>query len=415
MNDQATRGDPSAFRLLQHGHRDMVSATAFNWYGNRFGTGSVDGTIKIHNKHKDGSWSICDTWSAHSSEIHQIQWLPVAIYPNLIASLAADGKFKIWAEDPTIPPGKGKRFNSWGNKTVFELFSVSRSPYLSFSITHISLSRHTFLAIINRSGTVFIYENDEPENLDSWYEIDSFVVCEKPARGEEISFKIAFDPNLNPTYTAILQGVPKDALGLVVASMYTASVWRTREITQCVSLGSTNTKEFYRAVELKGHKGLVRDIAWAPGNIRGHDVIATVCKDGFLRIFKVWTPPKNMQKDEEMAHNKEDVQIQNQDPLFPQSVEAGIKRPSSSPGSEPVETPATLEEKKNNKVLHIAKEVALLNMDEGRLPPWKVEFDADGTLLGSTSDDGKVCLWKRDISGTWAKYSELAMAKDDIT
>lgn len=72
MDNQLPDTNLSAFHLLQHGHRDMVSASAFNSYGNRFGTGSVDGTIKIHNKHKDGSWHLCDTWSAHSSEIHQV-------------------------------------------------------------------------------------------------------------------------------------------------------------------------------------------------------------------------------------------------------------------------------------------------------------------------------------------------------
>ncbi|KAI1001580.1 hypothetical protein K3495_g6622 [Podosphaera aphanis] len=405
MDDLPSISEPDTFSLLRHGHRDMVSATAFNSYGDRFGTGSVDGSIKIHNKHKDGSWHHCDTWNAHSSEIIQILWFPTSIYPNLIASLAADGKFRIWAEDPTIPPGTGRRFNFQTNKTVFELSSTSRSPFLSFTIAHNLSSRHTFLALINRSASVFVYENDEPENLELWTEIDSFVACEKPARGEEISFRVAFDPNLQPTYTAILQGVSKDALGLVVASMYTVSVWRTRDISHSVSLGSANTKEFYRAVELKGHRGLVRDVAWAPGNIRGHDVIATACKDGFVRVFQVWTPSNDIEKDRSTNSNEK-----------PQLFEsAEIKRKSNPSG-----IGAGLggirhaqdEKEKDGTITHMAKEVGLLAVDEGSLPPWKVEFDADGHLLGSTSDDGKVTLWRREPSGEWAKYSELTMARD---
>lgn len=341
----------------------------------------------------------------------QIQWLPATIYPNLIASLAADGKFRIWAEDPTIPPGKGRRFNSSINKYIFELCSKSRSTFLSFAVTHNFFSRHNFLALIDRSGLVVAYENSDPENLESWVEFDNFIVCEKPARGEEISFKIAFDPNLSPTYTAILQGVPKDALGLVAAGMYTASVWRTREITHNVSLGSETRKEFYRAVELTGHRGLVRDIAWAPGNIRGHDLIATVCKDGFLRVFKVCTSSDDTKKKNSIPTKSEDVQF-SKNVSSSRAITAGAKNISSSFTTEiDFIRPTSDEKEKDCLVAHLAEEVARLTVDENRLPPWKVEFDTDGLLIGTTSDDGKVCLWKRDMNGNWAKYSELVMER----
>lgn len=60
------------FRLIQHGHRDMVSAVAFNSYGDRFASTSVDGKIKVYNRHRDGSWNVCDTWGAHNAEILQV-------------------------------------------------------------------------------------------------------------------------------------------------------------------------------------------------------------------------------------------------------------------------------------------------------------------------------------------------------
>ena len=64
--------EADGFALLQHGHRDMVEATAFNAYGDRFATSSVDGKIKVYNRHKDGSWNFCDTWLAHTAEILQV-------------------------------------------------------------------------------------------------------------------------------------------------------------------------------------------------------------------------------------------------------------------------------------------------------------------------------------------------------
>jgi hypothetical protein len=62
-----------AFQLLNHGHRDMIATSAFNYYGDRFATGSVDGKIKVYNKNNAGHWVLCDTWGAHNAEVYQVQ------------------------------------------------------------------------------------------------------------------------------------------------------------------------------------------------------------------------------------------------------------------------------------------------------------------------------------------------------
>jgi nucleoporin SEH1 len=67
-----TDSSHDGFSLLQHGHKDMVQATAFNAYGDRFASSSVDGKIKVYNRHKDGTWNLCDTWGAHTAEILQV-------------------------------------------------------------------------------------------------------------------------------------------------------------------------------------------------------------------------------------------------------------------------------------------------------------------------------------------------------
>lgn len=60
---------PSFDLNFQHGHKDLVQAVAFNTYGDRCATGSVDGKIRVFNRHKDGTWRLCDTWTAHGGEI----------------------------------------------------------------------------------------------------------------------------------------------------------------------------------------------------------------------------------------------------------------------------------------------------------------------------------------------------------
>ena len=237
--------------------------------------------------------------------------------------------------------------------------------------------------------------------------MDTVTVCNTPSRGEETSFKVEFDPNLEPCYNAIRQGVQRDSLALIVASMNRASIWRTKEISHKVSLGSTITKEFYLAVELKGHRGLVRDVAWAPGNIRGFDVVSTACKDGFIRVFTITTPVKGAKETSSNDYSKmpEQVYVANR------SAENGTRNTPSGIGAGLAGARSGLNrqeaEGKQGEVLHLAKEVSRL--EANRTPVWRVEFDDDGQLLGSTGDDGKLMLWRREPSGVWSKSAELAM------
>lgn len=61
--------------IMKHGHHDLVQAVAFNAYGDRCATGSVDGKIRVFNRHKDSIWRLCDTWTAHGGEILEVSWL----------------------------------------------------------------------------------------------------------------------------------------------------------------------------------------------------------------------------------------------------------------------------------------------------------------------------------------------------
>lgn len=62
----------NVFDIIQHGHKDIVQAIAFNAYGDRCATGSVDGKIRVFNRHKDGTWRLCDHWGAHGGEILEV-------------------------------------------------------------------------------------------------------------------------------------------------------------------------------------------------------------------------------------------------------------------------------------------------------------------------------------------------------
>lgn len=480
-------GGPSAFDLvLKHGHADLVACAAFNAYGDRCATGSVDGRVRVFNRARDGLWRLCDAWPAHPAELLDLQWLPPTIYPNLVASLGVEGRFKLWAEDPGGAGVAGRRFaNSGGGgplggsggliagrtggggggglaqgrdatpKAAYETRSA-RGPYRSFSMKHNDETRHTYLALLAADGHLSVMENEQVENLSDYSNLDDWNVfgdgshvtqpqgggggvagggggggmvsgqgargggynsTGRPARGEETSFRVRFDPNPEVCYTALRAGVPTDALGLVVAAMDRVLVYRTRDTVTSQMGIATSVKEFYLAAELPGHKGLVRDVAWAPGNIRGYDVIATACQDGYVRVFKLETPislsgekangkgwSSNVLKKhakhasaDEAAKSSPDVAA-----AHPQSgISSGLGRSRSGADRRSGGQPG--------QVKHVAEEISKLNSH--RTPVWRVGFDDDGQVLGSVGDDGKLMCYRQTPDGTWAKSAELAMMK----
>ena len=70
------------FADFDAGHRDLVSVTKFNFYGNRIVTASTDHRMKVWDM-KDGQWRLMDTWRAHDAEIRDVR-ASDAIYPHIL-------------------------------------------------------------------------------------------------------------------------------------------------------------------------------------------------------------------------------------------------------------------------------------------------------------------------------------------
>ncbi|KAI0011033.1 WD domain-containing protein [Xylariaceae sp. FL0662B] len=404
--------DGAAFEIVQHGHKDLVQAIAFNAYGDRCATGGVDGKIRVFNRHKDGIWKLCDNWKAHAGEILELQWLPPTIYPNLLASLGIEGRFRLWAEDPSAAPGRRFSSRDGNGKTVSELRSV-RHPYRSFSVKHDEVTRSTYVALLAVDGHLTVYEGEEPETLTDYTKFDDFQASAKPSRGEETCLKVRFDPNPEPCYTALRAGVPTDALSLVVSGMTTVRIFRTRDTVTSSFGAATRSREFYLAIEINEHGHLVRDVAWAPGNYRGYDMLATACQDGFVRVFRIDTPfSKDDGKTWSLAdivgsgRSDENLAISRQSqPRRLSQAPSGIRAEIDKSGTHGERTSTDLP----GQVQHTFK--VLSKLGAHRSPVWRVGFDDDGQILGSVGDEGKLMCYRQLPDGSWAKSSELGMMK----
>lgn len=188
-----------------------------------------------------------------------------------IGTVGEDLKLKIWQEDVTQPPNSGRRF-----RNIFRLTSPVRTPYVSLDFRNLELE--TWLAVITRDGLLTVLEPVNPDNLSEWQPIDQFRVCAEPARGEETSFKVQFHHDPVDMTHLVMPSWDSKSLSIVVAAMDTLKIYRMNA-----------DRQFYHALELGGHGGLVRDVAWANGCVRGFDLIASGSSDGVARIFEVHT------------------------------------------------------------------------------------------------------------------------------
>ncbi|KAI1431875.1 putative nuclear pore protein [Xylaria sp. CBS 124048] len=408
--------NPHPFDIIQHGHKDLVQAIAFNAYGDRCATGGIDGRLRIFNRHQDGIWRLSDNWIAHSCEILELQWLPPTVYPNMVASLGIEGRFKLWAEDPGAPPGRRFSIRSGTGKPVSEIKS-GMNPFRSFSVKHDDVTRRTWFALLARNGHLSVFEGEEPETLVEYAKVDDFEAFPKPGRGELSCFKIQFDPNPEPCYAVLRAGVPRNTLSLLASGTLSVKIFRTRE-TPGASFGSNSrAREFYLAVEIATHRRMVRDIAWAPANYRGYDIIATACQDGYLRVFRIDAP---YSEEDGRTWAEEDIMNNGKtaEEVAAAELEAQARRPSLplsgirlelEKSNEP--EPERIFTGQPGQIVHTAE---LLSQLDTECPVWRVGFDDDGQILGCVGDEGRVMCYRQKPNGEWAKSSELGMMLSTI-
>lgn len=262
-------------------------------------------------------------------------------------------KLKIWQEDVTQPPNSGRRFRS-----IFRMTAPQRHPFVSLDFRNIDLE--TWLAVITRDGYLMVMEPISPDSLADWQTLDQFRVCAAPERGEETSFRVQFHHDPTDITHALQPDSDRKSLSLVVAAMDAVKIYRTDE-----------NRRFYHAIELNGHGGLVRDISWANGSVRGYDLIASGGKDGLVRIFEVYTTPTN--QGSQSASSRKAERRQQASPSSRVTPQSGIGSALAS------RAPASATHRQaggDSQFRHSFKQVACINSKH--LDVWQVEFSFAG-------------------------------------
>uniref|UniRef100_A0A6A7GD02 Nuclear pore complex component n=1 Tax=Hirondellea gigas TaxID=1518452 RepID=A0A6A7GD02_9CRUS len=283
------------------GHEDAIRDVEYDYYGKRVATCSSDHQIKIYEKDENGSWIKVQEIKHHSASVQRVAWSRPEFGP-ILASSSTDLFVQIYVETD-----KGPNERVWKLKAKL-VDSVCAVTDIAFA----PLAQGLRLATCSRDGFVRVYEAMDVMNLSSWSLVEQFRADEKDCH--------CIDWNESPF----------DPYQIVVGTRNSAKIWEY----------SNDYKRWQSVCLLDGHTEDIYDVVWAPKMGRKYHLIATGCKDGIVRIFKI-----------------------------------------SSKGEFTVNL------------------VAELNQHQS--PVWRVSWNVTGTILASSGSDGTVRLWKADSEDNW--------------
>ncbi|KAG5438154.1 hypothetical protein PCANB_003005 [Pneumocystis canis] len=312
------------WKTIKTTHKDLIHDVTYDYYGKRLATCSSDLQVKIFDYNEEtGEWLENDSWKLG----------------QVIAICSVDRTIRIFEEQEDEDRNSGKR---WIEKARL---MDSRGAVLDiwFAPIHYGLK----LASVSADAVVRIYEAPFPNDLSQWTLIDDILLLPNPPpRDIESSFCLTWCPS------------HWDDQQLLIGAMNTVNIYRK------------NSSNKWKAEEsLDGHTDLVRDVTWGANMGRSYHIIATACKDGHVRIFKL-TNISNYPSNGNTLHNLQST------------------------------------EKKKGYMIEL-----IGDFDDHMAQVWKVSFNITGTILSSAGDDGRIRLWKANYAGDYQCLSIISMEK----
>ncbi|ORY96672.1 WD40-repeat-containing domain protein [Syncephalastrum racemosum] len=143
---------------------------------------------------------------------------------------------------------------------------------------------------------------------------------------------------------------------------------------------------WYPGEFLPGHEQEVHDVSWAPSMARSYQLIATACKDHYVRIYKITELPPS---------NTPSTSQQRNEPRTPTSKQ-----------------PQSLAARYGQRPLQVEL-IAAFNDHHAEV--WRVEWNVTGTILSSSGDDGRLRLWRAGYDGQWRQMAAVSANQPALT
>ncbi|KAJ3371003.1 epoxide hydrolase, soluble (sEH) [Allomyces arbusculus] len=392
--------------LLETAHEDLVHDLQFDFYGTRLVTASSDQKLKVWDclQHDRTSWQLSDAWKAHDASIVRVTFAHPD-YGTLLASCSFDRTVRIWEELDHEPRRSGRRW------VLRARLVDSRAPVtdLAFAPAHLGLR----LATASADGTIRIYEAMDVVNLATWTLTEEIQVVADPRGDADGPLSVswckakhlysvpvpAHAADTLPPSSAASNGPDSGAnslRGLGGTPFFTPSamlvVGGGRAPNARIYYQDAAKSKWFPGDCLVGHQDLVNDVSWAPSMGRSYQLIATACRDGKVRVFRIASGHS------QYVHNPPSPAVDRNAPaslppppvhhnnLVAAMAAANLSGPTSMAG------PGAGSPADSGAGSPLITCVACL--DEHRAQVWRAQWNITGTVLSSSGDDGTVRVWK---------------------
>ncbi|KAJ3492262.1 hypothetical protein NLI96_g113 [Meripilus lineatus] len=412
--------------LIQSAHNDLVTDAAYDFYGLRLATCSLDQRIKVWQLDEtQGTWHVEDDWKAHDAAISKVSWAHPE-FGTIIASASFDRTVKVWEqtsyveiEQPQVNGASGGPSTSsrWTERAILpEAKGTVRS--VEFAPQHFGLK----LATISSDNHLRVYECIEQPSLQTWQlseEVDVFALPSSSPASRSMSHTVT---QATPTQTSSTldsatatlvahalqqqqQATTRPGLGNREADGGWCISWcKDRHWGEIIAAGCgidgkikiiqlspsrrpvtlltldpspsrPSAEGVTRPSSIQGDGEAVSfsvtSVAWAPSCGRSYHLIATGSRDGHVRIWKVRAP--NLGDELEQDGDGEGDGVEG-------------KWTSTVVG----------------------------DFDDHKSPVGRVEWNITGTILSSAGSDGRVRLWKATAGSIWrsAGYISVEQAEE---
>ncbi|KAF5369231.1 hypothetical protein D9757_010044 [Collybiopsis confluens] len=325
--------------LLNNAHKDLITCAAFDYYGLRLATCSLDQRICVWDVEESG-WVLRDEWKAHDAPIACVAWAHPE-FGDVIASAGFEGTAKIW--ERSVQGG------GWEEKAALVDARAS--------VRQVQFAPNSFglrLACVSADGWVRVYDCLEQNKLDAWLLAERFQVNPLPQ-------SLHNDEGAATPITApkqIQSAGAREADGGWCISWCKERWWGALLACSSGASGIVKIIRFYPSQSPQivsqlatPNSNATTSVSWAPGCGRSYHLLATGGRDGHVRIWKVTAPiPEDDEVVEEADHRWEATLVADFDDH--RTAAGGVGQVG------------------------------------------KVEWNVTGTILSSTGTDGRVRLWK---------------------
>ncbi|KAH3679634.1 hypothetical protein WICMUC_000866 [Wickerhamomyces mucosus] len=356
-------------------HEELIHDVSYDFYGKQLATCSSDQHIKVFDLDSiNNEWILNDSWKAHDSTIVKLDWASPE-FGKILASVSYDKTIRIWEEDLDEQHRSGRRWKK------LAILNDSKGPLydIQFAPSHLGLK----LSAIGNDGVLRIYEALEPADLRSWTLTSEISILTTPTASHlQSDFALAWcRSRFSPEK-------------LVVCALDQGFIYQR----------DTSLNKLILVATLPEHGGLIRSVSWAPSMGRNYQLIATGCKDGKVRIFKLTEKFSSSRKKKVSTLNHNNSNNNNNN-----NNNGGNDNGNNDLKDYNLDTNLNSNESPN---IDISIDL-ISEHDDHQGEVWSVSWNLTGTILSSSGDDGKVRLWKASYSNDFQCLSVVSAEKRD--